>query len=138
MDTFFENARRLYDSAGAASGEPADFAVLVRNDGGLHFVMETPLTLDAAWQDAGAKTAYRVTRSQAGLRVEGMEGGRRCLIEDEKPRLRSESFLHDAPRYRITSPLLISDSARGSCGGVSAGGMGGGNSSAVASRMYLA
>jgi len=47
VDTFLDNAREIMAVAGATN-ESGDFAVLVRPDGGLHFIMEAPFTLGAA------------------------------------------------------------------------------------------
>jgi hypothetical protein len=109
VDTFLLNAQQILDVALAdSSGEHAEFALLIRPDGGIHMIMESELTLDAAAVSAGAKTAYRVSRSESGVRVTGSEGTRRCRLEEvAAPRFRSE-LLRDQPLYRISSPLLIS------------------------------
>ena len=44
MDSFLVNAQRIFDVASSASGNE-DFALLIRPDGGLHFVMESPFSL---------------------------------------------------------------------------------------------
>ena len=110
MDTLFENAHRIFDVA--RSGAPAgnqDFALLIRPDGGLHFVMESPLSLEAVAGHCGAQTAYRITRSLTGVRVDGRGGGRNCVLEESSaPKAFSREMLRDQPLYRITSPLLTS------------------------------
>lgn len=98
------------------SGDQADFALLVRPDGGLHLIMETPFTLDAAAAYGGAQVAYRVTRTERGVRVSGQNGTRSLVLEETAPgvsRLREvdtfrRELLRDRPLYRITSPVLIS------------------------------
>ncbi len=110
MDTLFENAHRIFDVArsGAAVGNQ-DFALLIRPDGGLHFVMESPFSMEAAAQHYGARTAYRITRSIDGVRVDGRGGGRNCVLEESSaPRSFSKEMLRDQPLYRIASPLLTS------------------------------
>lgn len=126
MDLFFQNAQQLFDVAAATDSAQSttDFAVLVGANGALHFVMESPFSLEAARAE-GAHTAYRVSRSERdGVRVEGLESDRRCLLE-QPATPRALSFLRDSPAYRITSPPLIS---AGSDTGTSS----------IASRMYLA
>ena len=126
MDLFFQNAQQLFDVAAASDSAQSatDFAVLVGANGALHFVMEAPFSLEAA-QAEGARTAYRVIRSERdGIRVEGLEGDRRCLLEQPATR-RALHLLRDFPAYRMTSPALIS---AGPATVVSA----------IASRMYLA
>jgi len=104
MDVFFENAQRIFDVARAgAESEDSDFAVLIRPDGGLHFVMETPFSLEAAAIHGGAATAYRVSRSRDGVRVEGRSAGRDCILREQSP---AKRILCDQPLYRIASPLL--------------------------------
>lgn len=113
MDTLFENAHRIFDvarSAGAAENQ--DFALLIRPDGGLHFVMESPFSMEALTRHCGARAAYRITRSIDGVRVNGRGGGRNCVLEEfnaaSAPRAFSKEMLRDQPLYRITSPLLTS------------------------------
>jgi hypothetical protein len=110
MDTFFENARRIFDVAkSAASTENQDFALLIRPDGGLHFVMESSFSTEAVALHCGARTAYRVTRSRDGVRVDGRGGGRNCVLEESSgPHAFLREMLRDQPLYRITSPLLTS------------------------------
>lgn len=112
MDTFLLNAQHILNVAKAdSSGEHSEFALLIRHDGGIHMIMESEMTLEAAAIAEGARTAYRVTRSANGVRVTGTEGGRRCQLEDSaRPRISSE-LLRDQPLYRITSPLLTSHTA---------------------------
>ena len=111
MDSFLENAQRIFDVARAASSEdPQDFALLVKPDGGLHFVMESPFSIEGASAWAGAQSAYRVTRSADGVRVQGQRAGQggnqdQCLLESRNTR---RELLRDQPRYCITSPLLTS------------------------------
>jgi len=112
-DTFFENARRIFAvarSEGSASGadECQDFVVLIKPDGGLHFVMESPFSMEAAAIHAGARSAYRVTRLRDGVRVEGRSASGNCILEERNP---CRSLLPDQALYPITSPLLTSASA---------------------------
>ena len=51
MDPFLENAQRIFDVAksgqdGSNDGENQDFALLIRPDGVLHFVMESPFSIE--------------------------------------------------------------------------------------------
>ena len=103
----FENARRIFDVARAddAAGDQ-DFALLIRPDGSMHFVMESTFSIEAAI-DAGAQSAFRVTRSRGGVRVEARGVSSDCLIEQRNPR---RMLLPDQPLYCITSPLLIAGS----------------------------
>jgi hypothetical protein len=108
MDRFFENAERIFDVArSCADAESQDFALLVHPDGGLHFVMESPFSIESAAAHAGARIGYRITRSPDGVRVQGYSAGRNCVLE-ERASPRAQLLLRDQPLYRITSPLLTS------------------------------
>ena len=90
-------------------------ALLIKPDGGLHFVMESPCSIEGAAAYGGAQSAYRVTRSGDGIRVQGQRegsGGTRdqCLLESRNTR---RDLLRDQPLYCITSPLLISETSPG-------------------------
>jgi hypothetical protein len=113
VDAFLENAQRIFDVARSDdSTEPNDFALLIRPDGGLHFVMESPLSLEAAAIHGGARIAYRVTKSNGGVRVTGRSGNQECVLAQHPARNAdahrfSVESLRDQPLYRISSPLTI-------------------------------
>jgi hypothetical protein len=113
-DTFFENAQSIFEVARASVGtENQDFALLIRPDGGLQFVMESPFSIEAAALDCGARTSYRVTRSRDGVSVHGRSPGRNCLLEERRAALPFTApfmpeRLRDQVLYRIMSPLLTS------------------------------
>ena len=103
MDTFFENANRIFDVARADSGaETSDFALLVRPDGSLHVIMESEWNLDSVALDAGAHSAYRVSRSRDGVRVSGRSGASRCELTC--PGLSRSQLLRDQPLYLMAAP----------------------------------
>jgi hypothetical protein len=106
MDRLLEDAQRIFDVARSGeNGENQDFALLIRPDGVLHFVMESPFSIEAAAIHAGAISAYRITRSREGVRVQGRSADRDCILEERNPH---REMLRDQPLYRITSPLLTS------------------------------
>jgi hypothetical protein len=119
MKGLLDNARRIFDVARVAAenspaDEPQDFALLLRPDGGLHFIMETPFSLEGAASYTGAKSAWRITRSREGIRVEGHDTfSEVCLRE---PRIARRALIRDEVRYRITSPLLTSCTVSSSTG----------------------
>jgi hypothetical protein len=112
MDSLLENTQRIFDVARSADGENQDFALLIRPDGVLHFVMESPFSIEGAASYAGAQSAYRITRSRDGVRVQGRRADRgmleECLLEERSP---ARVLLRDQPLYRIASPLLTSCAA---------------------------
>jgi hypothetical protein len=119
MDTFLENAQRIFDVARADSGanhsdfDNSEFALLVRPDGSLHIVMESAsaMNLDAIASENGARTAYRVSKSRDGVRVSGRNGVSRCELSSGKEKLAPlpvpTDLLRDQPLYLIAGrPLL--------------------------------
>jgi hypothetical protein len=115
MDALLENAQRIFDVARSAgngrdNGENQDFALLIRSDGALHFVMESPFSIEGSAAYAGAQSAYRITRSRDGVRVQGRSADRDCVLEEcvLEERRPYRELLRDQTLYRITSPLPIS------------------------------
>jgi hypothetical protein len=124
VDVFLENAQKIFDVARFdESTEPNDFALLIRPDGGLHFIMESSLSrLDTQLEEAAAAhgethIAYRVTKSNRGeVRVIGRNGEQECLLTQRAPCKRGARFsaaelIRDQPLYWITSPLTLSASS---------------------------
>jgi hypothetical protein len=104
VDAFLDNAQRILDVAKTGAGPDdrfEEFALVIRPDGGLHFIMECPVSLEAASVYAGAQSAYRVTRSRHGIRVEGKSFGQRCVLEQRN--IRSELF-RDQALYLTGAP----------------------------------
>jgi hypothetical protein len=97
MQSLVENAKRILEVAeSAADGESQDFALLIKNDGGLHFVMQSEFSMEGAASYAGAQCAFRVTRNGDGVRVAGSSGGERCVVE--KRNIQGH-LLRDQPLY---------------------------------------
>lgn len=131
MDVFFDNARKIFDVAQAsvaeASGceDSSDFALLIRPDGALHLIMESPVSLEAAAVHGGAHVAYHISRSLGGVRVTGQTSGRSCMLEQAGRSTAAFRLLRDQPLYETLS---------GNGGGSSRGsgsGNGGGNTSTL-------
>ena len=109
---FIENAQRIFDVARSdGSAEPKDFALLIRPDGGLHVLMESPEPLDSPILDSaararGAQIAYRVTTTgNGGVRVTGRCGGQQCVLEQQSGS--RASLLRDQPLYVMISPVTL-------------------------------
>jgi hypothetical protein len=113
VNTFLENAQRIFDVAREvdrtdSGAESSDFALLVRPDGSLHVVMETEMNLDAVAIENGARTAYRVSRSERGVRVTGRQGDSRFeLSGDRKAAYPRTELLRDQPLYLLAGHGLL-------------------------------
>lgn len=108
MDTFLENAQRIFDVARTdSSSESSDFVLLVRPDGSLHVIMESTVNPDSAAIAHGAKTAYQVSRSRGAVKVSGRSGDNRCeLSSGLPPRQSARALLRDQPLYVLATPAL--------------------------------
>ena len=99
MNVFIDNAQKIFDVAQADTSSLQDqFALMIRPDGGLHFMMHAPFSLEAAALEVGAQSAYLVTKSPSGVRVEGRQQGESCMFEKRHPHT---YLLRDQPLYRI-------------------------------------
>jgi hypothetical protein len=108
VDRFFADAQGIFETALAApSHEGGSFGLMIRQDGGIHVVMDTPFTLEAMVAELGARTAFRVARERGGVKLEGFSNGRRCSIESPKmshraPELSSQALYSVVPRPQLT------------------------------------
>jgi hypothetical protein len=88
VSRFAQNAQSLLDAAAAAvsQGEAcSEMTILIGRDGGIHMVADSDWPLDSLALEHGARSAYRVSGSWGGVRVEGREGGQWCVLESESP-----------------------------------------------------
>ena len=87
MSRFAEQARELFDSAQSASAADAtsNTAILITSEGSLRLISDSDWPLESLALHHGAATAFRVTADRGTVRVEGREGGRRCLLESDSP-----------------------------------------------------
>ncbi len=105
MEPFLENAQRILEVArlGIEGGDEResneDFALLIRPDGGLHFIMGSPVSIDGAASCDEVRAAYHVSRTPQGVRVEGRTYGKSCVLEhrDARRMLLRDQVLYDAP-----------------------------------------
>src|SRR5437764_5718528 len=101
MDAFFRNAQEIFEVArSGASGDSSDFALLIGLDGGLHLIMDSPVSLEAAAAHGGARTAYHVSKSAGGVRVTGQTAGRSCVLEQSGRSAAAFRMLRDQPLYQ--------------------------------------
>jgi hypothetical protein len=88
VSRFAQDAQSLLDAASAASSqgeECSEMTILIGRDGGIHMVANSDWPLDSLAREHGARSAYRVSGSGGAVRVEGREGGQRCVLESNSP-----------------------------------------------------
>lgn len=94
MDPFFENARRILDTASAADS-PEETTIVFTGEGGLRIMTDSDWPLDRLVAHLGARSAYRVSSRRCAITVEGRSRTQSCRLE----RVRY-------PIHAGTSPLL--------------------------------
>jgi hypothetical protein len=90
VSLLLKHAENLYAVAEAAAGPGAgaqELAILVRADGGLHVLQAEGWSLSRIAEHHGVRTAYRVSRKGAAVRVEGRTGTQSCLLRGEAARV---------------------------------------------------
>jgi hypothetical protein len=88
VSRFAQDAQSLLDAASAASSNGdtcSEMTILIGRDGGFHMVAYSDWPLDSLALHHRARSAYRVSGRGGAVRVEGREGGQRCLMETESP-----------------------------------------------------
>lgn len=88
--------------SGAHAGMAVDdWVVFIGPEGGYQMIAGYEGSLDALAWDRGARQAWRVTRRDGGLLVEGREGGRRCEIRTPRPRPSVKQLLAQCAVYSV-------------------------------------
>ena len=59
--------------------------ILIGQDNGIRMIADSDWPLESLLLDRGARMAYRISSDSAGVRVEGREGSRRCVMEAASP-----------------------------------------------------
>ncbi|MDQ2900212.1 MAG: hypothetical protein M3Y07_10470 [Acidobacteriota bacterium] len=104
MSQFLDQARHLWDVAGAAaaSGAPdAAHTILIHPENGIRVVSDSDWPLDSLQAFHGARTAYRVTCSQGRTRVEGRTRGQSCVLVTDTAGAVARRMLIDRPAYLV-------------------------------------
>ncbi len=84
MDRFFENARKIFETAEAASraGQvTSELTILITAEGAVQMVAESDWPLDRLLAERGARMAYRVGETGGRVRLEGRSTSETCRLE---------------------------------------------------------
>ncbi len=106
VSDFLTNAERIFETAAAASGaelESGALAILIGQDGAIHMLMNSDWPVDSLQAHHGASAAYRVSRSDGQVRVEGKSRMGSCLLQSEPASSVAKRFLADRPRYLLAA-----------------------------------
>ncbi len=109
MSRFVENAVKLMsaaESAIEAGHVPSDMTILISAEGGIRMVADSDWPLDSLQAFHGASTAYRVSRRNEKVRIEGREGMRTCFFESEEPARAARLILGGGRAYTVLAAAV--------------------------------
>lgn len=96
MSKFTERAGQILEAAetAAARGEAcSEMSILIGQEGGIQMIAGSDWPLDSLAAHHGSRAAYRVSRQGDGVRVEGREGARTCVMESASPLVAARALL---------------------------------------------
>lgn|GEM_PF-1791969 len=94
MSGFLDNAARILETAELADASP--MTILLRDGLPIALTVENDWSLEALRRERGADEAFRVSRRNGKLFVEGRSADRACLLAGNRPA--------DAVRALLTPP----------------------------------
>jgi hypothetical protein len=103
-DAFLQNAASIYSAAEAAvaSGqEVTAMTILVRSDGSVRMVADSDWPLESLRIHHGADMAYRVSKRERNVSVDGRTGSRNCRMESRETESAARRILGGAALYRL-------------------------------------
>jgi hypothetical protein len=92
VSTFLRQAEEILEVASGGTA-PREVAIVLGAAGGLRMMDPAGWTLSAMSAEFGAKAVFRVERRGQTLRVEGLSGSDRCLLQRESSRLGPAAFI---------------------------------------------
>jgi hypothetical protein len=84
VDSFYENARSIFETA-TATASPSDTTILITAEGGVRMMADCDWPLDRLVAHHGARSAYRVTCRHGRVRVDGRSWTNTCSLETIRP-----------------------------------------------------
>jgi hypothetical protein len=96
VGAFWADAENIFETARQASlsGSPdCDWAILIGPQGDIRMLEATGWALPSLLTHQGAETAYRVTRENGRVCLEGRRGSQTCLLRSETPAAAASQLL---------------------------------------------
>ena len=91
VKAFLRQAEEILDIAVSGDGDAGDLAILIDRQGGMRLLDPKGWSLPALCVEFGVAAVYTVLRRGQTVRVEGWNGGERCLLQrDLGPRRPSD------------------------------------------------
>ncbi|MEO8025912.1 MAG: hypothetical protein ABI823_05545 [Bryobacteraceae bacterium] len=102
MGRFAENALRIFEAADdiGTAGEAAAMTILITPGASLRIISDTDWPLESLRADYGASMAYRVTRQDAKVRLEGCADHYTCQLDAPSP-VSLQALVSAIPQYTL-------------------------------------
>ena len=101
-DLFLDHAAGILDTATAGVAE-SDWTILVGAGGQLEMLAGNDWPLDSLARERGARMAFRVERTGAGVTVNGRQGLRSCSFTSEPAHAAMQRLLNGPVLYQLQS-----------------------------------
>ena len=104
VSRFLENAASIFEAAETASAaghDLSDMAILIGAEGGIRMIADSDWPLDSLELHHGAQMAFRVSRRETSVRLEGRSGAKSCVLESARPEQIARVLLGALPRYEV-------------------------------------
>ena len=85
MSAFLRQAEEILGVAMAGGADLQNAAIVIDRQGGLRMLDPSGWTLPALSAEFGAASVFRIERRAGAVRVEGLAGSERCLLERGVP-----------------------------------------------------
>jgi hypothetical protein len=85
VSAFLRQAEQILEVAVAGNTESQNQAIVIDRQGGMRMMDAAGWTLTALSAEFGAASVFRVERRGGAVRVEGMAGAERCLLQRTEP-----------------------------------------------------
>lgn len=85
MTAFLQRAEDILDIAAAAHSDSPNTAIVIDRQGAMRMLDPAGWTLPALSAEYGASSVFKVERRAGTVRVEGLCGSERCLLQRAAP-----------------------------------------------------
>jgi hypothetical protein len=85
VSAFVRQAEEILEIAVAGSPESQNTAIVIDRQGGMRMLDPSGWTLPALSAEFGAASVFKVERRAGAVRVEGLAGSERCLLQRSSP-----------------------------------------------------
>ncbi len=106
MTSLLHNAKTLLETAAGsveAGLEAGEWTFFVGPEGGLQMIAGAEHALASLTSDRGATAAWRVSRERGRVRVEGLSGSDRCMLESRPSNGAMRRVVSDLRLYEMAA-----------------------------------